>query len=67
MNSPWLALRVAAVVFALVSLAQLVRLVTAAQVSVDGHLIPLWASGIALVIAGGLSAWTGQLSYRSAK
>ena len=67
MNSPMVVLRVASVVFALVSLLQLARLAAGFEVSVDGHLVPLWASGIAVMIAAGLSAWMGQLSYRSAK
>jgi hypothetical protein len=67
MYSQLIALRVACVVFALVALAQLIRLLFGAEVSVDGHLIPLWVSGIAVLFAGGLSAWMGQLSYRSAK
>jgi hypothetical protein len=67
MNSPIVGLRVASLVFALVSLLQLARLAAGFDVSVDGHLVPLWASGVAVLIAAGLSAWMGQLSYRSAK
>ncbi len=67
MNSPLIALRVACVVFALVAFAQLIRLVAGADVTVDGHFVPLWASGIAVLIAGGLSLWMGRLSYRSVK
>jgi hypothetical protein len=67
MNSPMVGLRVASLVFALVSLLQLARLAAGFDVSVDGHLVPLWASGVAVLIAAGLSAWMGQLSYRSAK
>jgi hypothetical protein len=67
MNSPMVGLRVASLVFALVSLLQLARVAAAFDVAVDGHLVPLWASGVAVMIAAGLSAWMGQLSYRSAK
>jgi hypothetical protein len=54
-------------IFALASLLQLARVAAGFEVSVDGHLVPLWASAIAFAIAAGLSAWMGQLSYRSAK
>jgi hypothetical protein len=67
MDSPLNALRVACVVFGLVALAQLARVLFGAEVAVNGHLVPLWASGVAFVIAGGLSAWMGRLSYRGMK
>jgi len=63
MNSTTTALRVACVVFAIVSLLQLLRVVVGAEVSVNGHLVPLWASIVAFVFAGGLSVWMGRLSY----
>jgi hypothetical protein len=63
MNSTKTALCVASTVFALVSLLQLLRVVVGAEISVDGHLVPLWASLIAFVFAGGLSVWMGRLSY----
>jgi hypothetical protein len=67
MDSPINGLRVACVVFGLVCIAQLVRLLMGAEVAVNGHFVPLWASGVAFVIAGGLSAWMGRLSYRGMK
>ena len=63
MDSRVTALRVACVVFALVSLLQLLRVVMGAEVSVNGHLVPLWASVVAFLFAGGLSVWMGRLSY----
>lgn len=66
MNTPFTGLRVACVVFAIVSLAQLARLLFGAEVTVEGHLIPLWTSGVAFVFAGCLSIWMGRLSSRSA-
>lgn len=62
MNSPATGLKVACAIFGIMSLAQLTRLLAGAEVMVNGHLVPLWASGIAFVIAGGLSAWMGRLS-----
>jgi membrane protein implicated in regulation of membrane protease activity len=67
MHSELIALRVACIVFGLVSLAQLARLVAGAEVLVDGHLVPLWVSGIAFLVTGGLAAWMGRLSYRGTK
>ena len=55
-------LRVAAAVFGLVFLAQLLRLVTQAEVLVAGHRVPLWGSAVAVIIAGVLSFWLWKLS-----
>lgn len=62
MNSRTAGLRVAAVVFGLVCLAQLLRLLTGVDVLVAGHPIPLWPNAIAFVVAGGLSLWMLKLS-----
>ena len=63
-NSQAGGLRVAAVVFALVCLMQLVRLLTGFEVNVAGHEVPLWPNAIAFLIAGGLSVWLWALSNR---
>lgn len=65
MNSQLTGLRTAAIIFALMSIAQLVRLVMRAEVLVEGHRLPLWASAIAVVVLGGLSLWMWRLSQRS--
>jgi hypothetical protein len=62
MNSQILGLRVAGVIFGLMCLAQLLRLVIRPEVLVAGHQVPLWPSGLALVILGGLSLWMWKLS-----
>lgn len=46
---------IAVVVFSLMALLQLLRLVLGWEVTVNGVTIPLWASAIAFVIAGGLA------------
>ncbi len=46
---------IAVVVFSLVALLQLLRFVLGWEVTVNGVTIPLWASAIAFVIAGGLA------------
>ena len=62
MNSQILGLRVAGVIFGLMCLAQLSRLVIRPEMLVAGHQVPLWPSGLALVILGGLSLWMLKLS-----
>ena len=42
-------------IFSFVALLQLIRLVLGWQVVIQGHPIPLWASGIAFGFAGGLA------------
>jgi hypothetical protein len=46
---------VAIVVFALIAILQLTRLMLGWEVSVNGVAIPVWVSGLAFVVAGGLS------------
>ena len=64
MNSQAVGLRVAGSVFGLVSVVQLLRLLVGTDVVVAGHSVPLLASAVAFVIAGGLSFWMCRLSYR---
>ena len=54
MNKPFTV--VAIVVLFLVSLLQLLRLVQGWAITIDGVTIPLWASGVAFVVAAGLAA-----------
>jgi hypothetical protein len=67
MNSQILGLRVAGIVFGLMSLAQLVRLVMRPDVLVAGHPMPLWPSALAMVILGGLSVWMWKLARTPTK
>jgi len=46
---------IAIVVFALVAVLQLVRLLAAWPVTIDGVAIPLWASPIAAILAAALA------------
>lgn len=46
---------IAVVLFSLIALLQLVRLIFGWEVMVNGVTVPLWASGIAFVIATGLA------------
>ena len=54
MNRPFTAIAVA--LLSLVALLQLLRLVLAWEVTVNGMSVPLWGSAIAIVVAGGLAA-----------
>jgi hypothetical protein len=45
----------AAFVFALVAVLQLVRFVMEWEITVNGMMVPVWASGVAFVVAAGLA------------
>jgi len=64
MNSKIVGLRVASIVFGLVSLAQLGRLLVRPDVLVAGHHIPLWPSALAFVFLTALSVWMWRLSSK---
>ncbi|WAC06897.1 MAG: hypothetical protein OS130_11655 [Thermodesulfobacteriota bacterium] len=62
MRAQILGLRVASVIFGLITVAQVARLVIRPEVLVAGHLMPLWPSAIAVVILGSLCIWLWKLS-----
>ena len=62
MNPHILGLRVASIIFGLMSLAQLARLLIRPEVLVAGYRMPLWPSAIAFVVLGGLSIWLWKLT-----
>jgi len=47
--------RIASILLGLVALLQLLRVVNQVEVTVGGSPIPMWPSGIAVVVAGTLS------------
>ena len=55
---------IAAVVFALVALAQLLRLVLGWSIVINGINIPLWASAIACLVAGGLAVMVWREAHQ---
>lgn len=46
---------IAVVIFALVAVVHLIRLFTGWEIIVNGYAIPIWASFVALIVAGGLA------------
>jgi uncharacterized membrane protein YcaP (DUF421 family) len=64
MTKQRLGLRVAATVFAVVSLAQITRIGAHIEIDIAGRVVPMWPSAIAAVIAAFLSIWLWILSKR---
>lgn len=62
MNSQITGLKVAAVVFGLMALAQAGRLATQPDVEIAGTPMPLWPSAVALVALAGLGLWLWRLA-----
>lgn len=65
MNPQIVGLRVAGVIFGIMSVVQLVRLLVFShvQVLVGGYEMPLWPNAVAFVIMVGLCIWLLKLSY----
>jgi hypothetical protein len=63
MNSQITGLRVAGIVFGLMSLAQLLRLIIQPMIVVAGHVMPLWPSVLAFLILASLCFWLLRLTY----
>ena len=53
----------AVAVFSTVALVQLLRLLMGWEVTIEGFAVPLWASGVAVVVTAGLSVtvWRERL------
>lgn len=62
MSTQILGLRVASIVFGLMSVGQLARFIINPEVLVAGYRMPLWPSALAFVFLGGLSLWLWKLS-----
>ena len=54
-------LQISGALFGLIALAHLLRLFRHWPVDLAGHLVPLWASWLGLVVAGALSIWALRL------
>jgi hypothetical protein len=64
MRAQILGLRVASIVFGLMSVGQLARFIINPEVLVAGYLMPLWPSALAFAFLGGLSLWLWKLSRK---
>ena len=64
MNTRAIGFRIASLIFALMVLAHLLRLILRVAVVVGHHTIPMWTSGVAIVVAGALSIWLWKLSKK---
>jgi hypothetical protein len=64
MRQPTIALRVAGTIFALMSLAQLARLILRPDILIQGHSLPLWPSALAFPALALLAAWLWRLSAK---
>lgn len=62
MNPQILGLRVAGVIFGIMSLGQLTRVLLRLQIVAAGYVIPLWLSAVAFIVLAGLSLWILRLS-----
>jgi hypothetical protein len=62
MKSQIAGLRVASVIFGLITVAQVARLVIRPEVLVNGYLMPLWPSALAVVILGSMCICLWKLS-----
>jgi hypothetical protein len=57
---------VSGVFFSILALAQLTRTLLAWPVQVAGFVVPVWFSGVAFFIVGGLAIWAFRSAGRSA-
>ena len=62
MNSQDIGLRVASIVFGVLAVVQLLRLALRPEVLVNGTVIPLWPSIIAVIVLAALCAWLWALT-----
>lgn len=54
-------LQVSGVLFGIIAVAHLLRLLRHWPIDLAGHVVPLWASWLGLVLAGALSIWALRL------
>ncbi len=48
------------VVFSMIAILQLLRFILGWEVSVNGFTVPVWVSGVAFVVLGGLAVMLGR-------
>ncbi len=57
--------QVSGTIFAIVSLAQLTRILLGWPVQIDLFTVPIWFSGIAFIVTGALSFWAFRTAGQS--
>lgn len=65
MNSPKCGLRLASILFGLMSLGQLWRLIAQPEVLVSGSVMPVWPSALAFILLLALCLWLWRLSNKT--
>jgi hypothetical protein len=55
-------LQISGGLFGLIAVAHLLRLFRHWPIDLAGHMVPMWASWLGLVLAGGLSIWALRLT-----
>jgi hypothetical protein len=55
---------IAAILFALIALLQLLRFLLRWEVTLNGAVVPVWLSGVAFVVAGGLAVMVWRENRR---
>lgn len=56
---------VSGIVFVLIAILQFLRFILGWQVMAEGHVIPLWPSAVAALVAGFLAYWGLSVSKKS--
>jgi hypothetical protein len=54
-------IQISGALFGIIALAHLLRLFRHWPIDLAGHMVPLWASWLGLLLAGGLSIWALRL------
>lgn len=57
-------LRLVGTVFSLIALVQLLRIIYAWEVTLNGSIIPFWVSWIAIIVVGSLAFMSFRMSQR---
>ena len=64
MNPKNIALRIAGILFGVVSVLHLLRVIFVVSVEINGWLLPIWLNWIGFFVTGFLSGWLWALSGR---
>lgn len=65
MTSQSFGLRVAGIIFLLISVAHIVRVATGLQILLGGKTVPMWPSTLAAIVFGVFGVWLWRLANRN--